>query len=787
MNYHLHYQGQNLGVFPLEELRNRRNSGELTGQEFVWCQGMRDWKTLDSVLNPASRKKPDGLLIVGVAVGVLFFLLFFSGLGYLAVKGFNQGRRAAIRIPQGTGFESRKSAVATASAPIVSNSNTLTAASVLKKEKEFRERQYLESYRKFARHDSPADLDAQNLINSWIISNFGTDTEKKNVPLLTNWSDTLGSDPDPVVQLITALEVPELHDGIRRLQQAVDGFQDSKYPGYPKFYANMMLANKLIQNRAGRRRDLDAAAVLYLTQALKEGSVQPGDQDDIAETLVYGSGETFFERNGASVYQAVLSAGNSYRWLGLVLQGEFEINEAWKSRGDGYAGSVTQQGWNGFYDHLAKARSCLTEAWKLHPEFPLAPTRMMTVALGDSGLDEMRQWFDRAVMAQIDYQAAWKELRWGLRPRWYGSTDSMLAFGETALRTGRYDTYVPHMFLDTVSDLESELQLPPGEHVYGRADIWPNLQEMYEGYINRASEKQNNWRASYSSLAYIAGKYDVAKSQLDALGWKPNRVYLSGWGQDLSLMPLEVAARTGPLGSEIAKAEAARKYGDAARALQLYQTLSHNTNIDQSTAAFVRDRLKTLDIEQRLQSGEWVSMLPDDPAFTGWNIVRGDFHLMPDGSLEVNSAHEGHILYSRARIGKSFEVKGEIITVQSSTGAFQGGVVLGLPEPDYWTWDSFRLRRNKVRDQVTFAEGWSTAEVLYPASLNDVTNTFDLRFGMNRITASVNGTTVFQNVAPPENWHLTTNEMHFGLGAFNNMNVTTLRYRDVQVRVLPEE
>src|SRR4051812_23951915 len=53
MSYHLHHNGQELGVFPLEELRRRRQSGELTGAELLWKEGMPDWQTLDSVLAEA--------------------------------------------------------------------------------------------------------------------------------------------------------------------------------------------------------------------------------------------------------------------------------------------------------------------------------------------------------------------------------------------------------------------------------------------------------------------------------------------------------------------------------------------------------------------------------------------------------------------------------------------------------------------------------------------------------------------------------------------------------------
>ena len=96
------------------------------------------------------------------------------------------------------------------------------------------------------------------------------------------------------------------------------------------------------------------------------------------------------------------------------------------------------------------------------------------------------------------------------------------------------------------------MDLPAGRHIYGRADIWPELQKMYQGYIAEPvqSTGRNGWRTSYAVVAYFAGKYDLAREQLEALNWKPVPECLLNWGIDLSLMTLEVAARTGPSGAE---------------------------------------------------------------------------------------------------------------------------------------------------------------------------------------------------------------------------------------------
>jgi hypothetical protein len=802
MNYHLHRDGQNLGIFPLEELRNWRQTGRLNGEELVWCAGMSDWQTLDEMLRqnapgpastplplspvPGSKSRTPVALIVAVIVGSVLFLLLTVAVGIFAVR-FVMHSKSTLRH---AGQWDSESAVALAGRPVAGSTNTLTAADVQKKGGEFRVRQYLEGYQLRSERNPASDAEAMGLIRNWIADNYGG-TVDTNLPPLAELSDRLATNSacaDPLVLTVAAVNTVELHEEIRRLQRAVSGFEHSKHKAYPKFYATVTLAGKIFNDRADRIPVLDALAMQRLKEAFADGSIRPEDQAEIADILVFGWGKDFFSRNAAAIYPMVRDQEGSFQWLALVLEGEYQIKEAWRARGDGYANTVTEKGWEGFHEHLAEARECLTRAWKLQPNLPLAADKMMTVALGDSRLAEMRLWFDRTLAAQIDYPHAWSEMRWGLRPRWYGDLYSMQAFGVMAVNTRRFDTDIPRVFFDVVSDLEAELKLPRGQHIYGREDIWPHMQEMYEGYIAASSQvaSRDGWRRTYSVVAYLAGKYDVARKQLEAINWQMADWNRSDWGTDLSLMPLEVAARTGPLAQQIEAAETKRDRGDITGAWQLYTGLKAANNADERTREFIQDRLATLEMEKRLRAGEWVDFMPPDTNFTGWCVMRGKCNRLPDGTLEVQSDATGHMLYSRVPMGKDFEVKGQFEAVSSSTRCFQGGLVIGIPDPDSWSWNAFRVIRNDYEgDFACFAEGWSKKQIYGPAKLNNNTNSFQFRFQAGKVSASVNGQDVFKEVKPPENRYFSTKEIHLGLGAFNDMNDTVIRYSHIQVHQLP--
>ena len=616
MNYRMHRRGEDLGIFPLEELRRRLDAGELTGGEYVQGEGKTDWQPLNLVLRQGYRASPPplptsvpisgpNLTVIWAVVGggVFLFILVAAIIGLNVIRMEHRISSLVNETRAGSALDQpNPDAVAAASKPIVWTTNTLTAADAQKRAREFRIRQWLDGYEKRGRHNPANDAEISKFLQTWIARTYGGDAATNSMSLPAE-SDRLAADAnctDPLVLTVAANENRNNAAAISIFERALAAYPGSQHRAYPKFYATVCLAGSFGE-QPERLKPLDLSALGLLPNCFGDGSFTPADQQEIAELFVNGRGRNFFQRNAASVCAAVREAGPDYRWLALTLDGEREIAEAWAARGSGYVNSVTEQGWQGFNGHLKQARDSLTQAWNLRPDFPLAPCRMMTVALGDSDITGMRLWFDRTLSAQVDYAGAWSEMRWGLRPRWYGNEEAMLALGKTAINTGRFDTDVPRQFVDSVYDVESELGLQRGQHVFGRSDIWPELQRMYEGYIRQAQPypgRQGEWRTVYAIIAYHGGKYDVARAQLEALDWKPEQNTLSGWNLDPMLWPLEVAARSGPLGEKISAAELIYQEGDRTAAFKQYLALSSNAAADERTKEFIQSRLASLNPAQ---------------------------------------------------------------------------------------------------------------------------------------------------------------------------------------------
>lgn len=792
MNYDLLINGQNAGSFPLETLRERKRAGELTGMELVRGAGSSEWMTLDSALRDADRASnasqvpPVSAAPVqgksrmpgwAIALVIVAGLLAIAGVGYLGWKSYKVAREIGRAVKQVRGEEGP----AAASRPIVFDENTLDEKASNARGKRFRMKQYVEAYREFGRHDAPWDKDVQTMLQAWLDDQFSDGTNAAQVSAMIDKIVSNGCD-DPLALTIAAYDSIEAHEKIHRLERAIPGYEKTSYRAYPRLYATAMLATQL-GSKSPRHRELDQQSMALYTQALKDGSISKGDdEEEVAEVIINGWGSGFFLRNRGAIVKATEESGK-FEWLSLVLKGTAEVKDSWAARGGGYADTVTEEGWKGFYKHLAAAEEAFTAAWKLEPYRVLAPSSMIEVAMGkpDASAEGMRTWFDRATRARIDYRPAWKAMIWGLRPRWHGSHEEMLALGVAAIKTKRFDTVVPNQFHVIVSDIESELELGHGEHAYGQH--WANYREMYEGYIAEPSMKsrETGWRTWCAVVAYFSGEYEAAREQFEAMDWKCHRASLNGWGADLSLLPLQIAAYTGNAADLARRADRSYEQAEIPQAIELFEKLQEIG--DERTVKFCRARLLALKQEELLVKGEWIDLMPSGPDDPNWSIVRQKIQRLPDGALEVESGKEGHSFFSRTRVGAHFEITGEFEVVKSSTKAFQAGLVMGLPDAKSSLWYGFRMKRNDDEgDVASFSYTWTRTEVSRPAPIKSDRNTFRFRRQGPNVDAWVNGQHVLKDAGLRE-MHITMDAVA-GLGAFGDMNETVIRYRNVKARRL---
>jgi hypothetical protein len=820
MKYKLGIDGEVVGIYSLEELRERVATGELSGKEFILGEGWTVWRSLDLVLlestNPVTAAKRGlsrgqrTLLWVLVPAGLVIFIAVAMVAAYFAgrkseqdrllarakelrnqqIQQHQEGRQrnagqaaTAQQEPQSEAgaADEAAAAFAAASKPIAIKTNSMTTADARRRERDFYRRQWVDGLKERGLHNSSTDAKAQAFLEACVGEICGV-VRDTNLPPAEQLATELAKDPgkvDPIVLTAAAIDCPEAFEARRRLQRALNGFENSPHRAFPKFYANVLMA-AIGGLDIQATRDRDATALQLLKECFADGSFAPADQNEIAEIFLHQAGEKFFERNADAVTGIASGAGTGYKWLHLVLRGRMLSNNGWAARGGGYADTVSEKGWQMFYQDMKYARMSFSNAWKLRPDLPAAPSAMVSVANSTSNITETRWWFDKATEAQMDYAPAWDAMRFALRPRWHGTEKSMLQFGLSALKTRRFDTDVPRMLLESLRDVSSE---NPSKTYFSRYDL---LKQVFDRYIAASPPaEQKKWRGLYAAIASETAEYEDARKQLEALNWEAPSHFEIHWDIDLALVPAKVAAHTGPSRQKIEEADLARLQGALSRSLTMFTALDHSKELDERTRQYVQCRIAGLDMEKSLESGAWVDFLPHSDTDPNWVIQAGKTHVGQDGALEVESDALGHFLWSRAHVGNAFEIRGEFDVVRTSTHAFQAGIVMGMPDLYASGWNAMRVQRNDDEgDVVSYSCLWNRLRGTKPVSLQSMHNSFDFRMQFGQATATVNGLTVFKNAPPPEVPDKFPYGNRLGLGAFNDMNDTVIRYSNVQVRKL---
>jgi hypothetical protein len=223
--------------------------------------------------------------------------------------------------------------------------------------------------------------------------------------------------------------------------EAID-FRTTHYPALFKFLIYKSALENLVSAQKARVISPGPGTALEKLPQLVDLATQSyGDllNEHLPNTLLF--------REGANLLHAVaedettlkaVSTGLDHTFdavdkgdpLASVLDGVFNVEDAWCARGTGTASTVTDEGWQLFRDRLATASKILTDVYAAHPDQSGTPRVMMTVILGqEQPRDQMELWFQRGLKLNPDTFPLYMAKRWYLLPRWYGSDEDVWNFG----------------------------------------------------------------------------------------------------------------------------------------------------------------------------------------------------------------------------------------------------------------------------------------------------------------------------------------------------------------------
>lgn len=375
-----------------------------------------------------------------------------------------------------------------------------------------------ESYLKLGHRDPRWDDQALAFFRMWQGVSSGTLQRKVTDQELLAAADALlatGCD-DPNVRYLRARSLQDLgrlEEALAQYQVVMPILRGKRYPADTKAWCCWRVFDVVLTLNKGTTANLPPerdellriaypAAVRHATAMLTDPLLGQRPDHCLRQlTQLFAKYDSVHESFWSEVAQGA-DKPKVDPWLSRMVRGIDEKNLAWKARGGKWAHEVEGQQWQGFAEHLAKARALLSDAHALRPELPVAATEMIAVSMAD-GRDDPRMWFDRAVAAQFDHAPAYDALIWALMPRWRGSHEQMDAFGRECLDTGRFDTEVTTQYLEVWQTIIRKDGKKNAALWASDPAIFANLERLYAGKVE-AQPVHRKWWLGQWCVAAIA-------------------------------------------------------------------------------------------------------------------------------------------------------------------------------------------------------------------------------------------------------------------------------------------
>lgn len=193
----------------------------------------------------------------------------------------------------------------------------------------------------------------------------------------------------------------------------------------------------------------------------------------------------------------------------------------WEARGDGWANTVTPEGWRLFNERLFDAKRSLENAWQLNPGDGQIAAWMIHTCKAIGKDDEVREWFEKAMQADPENVNACKLMLDYLDPKWHGSPELMLGFGRTC-RDARKGTSAIPLLIAPAHFLAAQ-QYPSAERLaYMATDrVWNDIQSVYEEYLTHCPGAEFR-RFEFAVYAALCNRPELAGEQFLRVG---NNIY----------------------------------------------------------------------------------------------------------------------------------------------------------------------------------------------------------------------------------------------------------------------
>lgn len=186
-----------------------------------------------------------------------------------------------------------------------------------------------------------------------------------------------------------------------------------------------------------------------------------------------------------------------------LAEAKYWIDYAWNARGNGYASSVTQEGWKLFHERLEKAETILNETKSYSAEIPTWYNEMIEVqsALGRSEEDRDKTFLEGTKRYKTFYPTYFTMLSY-LSPKWGGSwetVDNLVKWSVDNTKEIDGNTMYARLYWVVSRNM------PDGETLFKNTRAsWPKMKVGFEDLMAR--HPKSNWNLNnFAKFACEAG------------------------------------------------------------------------------------------------------------------------------------------------------------------------------------------------------------------------------------------------------------------------------------------
>ncbi len=478
-------------------------------------------------------------------------------------------------------------------------------------------------------------------------------------------------------------------EGARLIEESYDGLVARDYPANRCFASARRIWQRAKSDedepKANRYRGL---AINHAVEMVLQDDTTSNEGRTLCSHLVEFAEQLPLDAR-AAMYEQAKPYEEQSPYAVNVLGGEYHVKAAWAARGTGWASEVTEEGWQGFADHIKQSRECFQKAWVAAPTRPEPATSMIVVAMtSDEGMpNEMRMWFDRAVEAQLDHSKAYYNLLNGMMPRWGGTHEQMYEFGLECAATDRYDTDVPYILCDAVWRIVKDDHNALGARYLQQPGVYENVRKVCKQYIERSDRGESYrdwWKTVWLAFAYHAERWDEAKPLLEELESNLDADALGRFPLNADEVEIAVRFHSSPHSEAIQAAFDAASDGDRDEAIARLKELVDERQLHPLVENRVRSRLTGLQHEMAFAGGKPLD-LSTAQGLDGWAVIAGNWNRKEDGAVSGVSDKSGVVLQSVADFGTHWELTGTVSHGNSPYNPWDAGVLLYRDDRPYYT------------------------------------------------------------------------------------------------------